>query len=89
MGQCDRPVPVDVVHAPLCQPLNPFGSYAASPEAQDFITERLTDELEVEQFVLNVTAGVTRLLNVERTLRQITVLLTAASDEKAQLQALC
>ena len=39
-----------------CQPLNPFGSYAASPEAQDFVTERLTDELEVEQFVLNVTA---------------------------------
>ena len=39
-----------------CQPLNPFGTYAASPEAQDFITERLTDELEVEQFVLNVTA---------------------------------
>jgi len=39
-----------------CQPLNPFGTYAASPQAQDFITERLTDELEVEQFVLNVTA---------------------------------
>jgi iron complex outermembrane receptor protein len=39
-----------------CQPLNPFGTYAASPEAQDFITERLTNELEVEQFVLNITA---------------------------------
>ena len=36
-----------------CQPLNPFGTYAASPEAQDFITERLRDELKVEQFVLN------------------------------------
>ncbi len=39
-----------------CQPLNPFGTFAASPEAQDFITERLTNELEVEQFVLNITA---------------------------------
>ena len=39
-----------------CQPLNPFGTYAASPEAQNFITQRLADELEVEQFVLNVTA---------------------------------
>ena len=39
-----------------CQPLNPFGAYAASPEAQDFITQRLTDELEVEQFVVNLTA---------------------------------
>ena len=39
-----------------CQPLNPFGTYAASPEAQNFITQRLTDELEIEQFVVNVTA---------------------------------
>ena len=36
--------------------MNPFGAYAASPEAQDFITQRLTDELEVEQFVVNLTA---------------------------------
>ncbi|MEC8633781.1 MAG: TonB-dependent receptor, partial [Pseudomonadota bacterium] len=39
-----------------CQPLNPFGSYAASAEAQNFITQRLTSELEVEQFVVNLTA---------------------------------
>ena len=39
-----------------CQPLSPFGTYAASSEAQNFITQRLTDELEVEQFVLNATA---------------------------------
>ena len=39
-----------------CQPLNPFGTYAASSEAQNFITERLTDELKIEQFVVNITA---------------------------------
>ncbi|MDA8738635.1 TonB-dependent receptor [Luminiphilus sp.] len=39
-----------------CAPLNPFGTYSASAEAQDFVTASLTDELEIEQFVVNVTA---------------------------------
>ncbi|HCG95024.1 MAG TPA: outer membrane cobalamin receptor protein [Halieaceae bacterium] len=39
-----------------CQPLNPFGTYAASPEAQDFISTQVKSELEIEQLVLNMTA---------------------------------
>ena len=36
-----------------CQPLNPFGTYSASPEAQNFVTSNLRDELEIEQSVLS------------------------------------
>lgn len=39
-----------------CAPLNPFGSFAASEEAQDFINARLKDELTVEQTVVTLTA---------------------------------
>ncbi len=39
-----------------CKPLNPFGTFAASSEAGNFVTERLTNELEVEQFVVKLTA---------------------------------
>ncbi|MEL7284074.1 MAG: TonB-dependent receptor [Pseudomonadota bacterium] len=39
-----------------CQPLNPFGRYSASAAAQDFVTARLTDELEVEQTVISAIA---------------------------------
>ena len=34
-----------------CAPLNPFGTYSASPEAQNFITAELEDQLVVEQTV--------------------------------------
>lgn len=41
-----------------CQPLNPFGTYAASAAAQDFITANVKDELTVEQTVLSaITTG--------------------------------
>jgi len=36
-----------------CQPLNPFGTYSASPEAQNFVTSNLRDELEIEQTVFS------------------------------------
>ncbi|OUY00081.1 TonB-dependent receptor [Ponticaulis sp.] len=39
-----------------CQPLNPFGLNAASPEAQDFVTARTREELTVEQTVLSAVA---------------------------------
>lgn len=39
-----------------CKPLNPFGTYSVSPEAQDFVTANFKDELKIEQFVVNVTA---------------------------------
>lgn len=39
-----------------CQPLNPFGTYSASPEAQAFVTSNLRDELEIEQTVLSAIA---------------------------------
>lgn len=39
-----------------CQPLNPFGTYAASQEAQDFISTQVRSKLEIEQFVVNMTA---------------------------------
>lgn len=38
-----------------CAPLNPFGSFAASQEAQDFITARMQDKLTIEQTVVNLT----------------------------------
>lgn len=42
----------------LCQPLNPFGLYAASKAAQDFVTAPLTDRLTVEQTVVSaITLG--------------------------------
>jgi iron complex outermembrane receptor protein len=40
-----------------CQPLNPFGRYSVSPEAQNFITARLMDELTIEQTVFSVFAN--------------------------------
>lgn len=39
-----------------CQPLNPFGTYSASPEAQQFVTSNLEDQLEIEQTVFSVFA---------------------------------
>ena len=39
-----------------CAPLNPFGTFAASEEAQDFINARLEDKLTVEQTVVTLTA---------------------------------
>ncbi|MDC8831995.1 TonB-dependent receptor domain-containing protein [Alteromonas gilva] len=38
-----------------CAPLNPFGLFAASEEAQDFITARKQDKLTVEQTVVSLT----------------------------------
>jgi outer membrane receptor protein involved in Fe transport len=35
-----------------CQPLNPFGLYSVSQEAQDFVTANVTDEIEITQTVL-------------------------------------
>ncbi|MFZ9667891.1 MAG: TonB-dependent receptor plug domain-containing protein, partial [Steroidobacteraceae bacterium] len=40
-----------------CKPLNPFGVYAASKEAQDFITANLIDKLVIEQIVVSATAA--------------------------------
>ena len=40
-----------------CKPLNPFGVYAASKEAQDFVTANLRDKLVVEQMVFSATAA--------------------------------
>ncbi len=39
-----------------CAPLNPFGSFAASQQAQDFISVRKQDELTIEQTVFTLTA---------------------------------
>lgn len=39
-----------------CAPLNPFGSFAASQEARDFISVRKQDELTIEQTVFTLTA---------------------------------
>lgn len=39
-----------------CQPLNPFGTYSASPEAQNFVTSQLEDQLELEQTVISAIA---------------------------------
>ena len=39
-----------------CSPLNPFGTYSASSEAQDFVTANLEDVLEVEQTVFSAIA---------------------------------
>jgi outer membrane receptor protein involved in Fe transport len=39
-----------------CAPLNPFGLYAASREAQDFVTADLEDELTIEQTVVSAIA---------------------------------
>ncbi|MDJ0920438.1 MAG: TonB-dependent receptor [Henriciella sp.] len=39
-----------------CQPLNPFGTYSASAEAQDFVTANFRDVLEVEQTVISAIA---------------------------------
>lgn len=38
-----------------CAPLNPFGTFAASQAAQDFITARMEDKLTIEQTVINLT----------------------------------
>ena len=38
-----------------CAPLNPFGTFAASQAAQDFITARMEDKLTIEQTVVNLT----------------------------------
>lgn len=40
-----------------CKPLNPFGVYAASKEAQDFVTANLVDKLVIEQLVVSATAA--------------------------------
>ena len=40
-----------------CKPLNPFGVYAASKEAQDFVTANLVDKLVIEQMVVSATAA--------------------------------
>ena len=41
-----------------CAPLNPFGRYAASREAQEFVTSNLEDELTIEQTVFSaITTG--------------------------------
>jgi outer membrane receptor protein involved in Fe transport len=40
-----------------CKPLNPFGVYAASKEAQDFVTAKLIDKLVIEQLVVSATAA--------------------------------
>ncbi|MFM7626066.1 MAG: TonB-dependent receptor plug domain-containing protein, partial [Gammaproteobacteria bacterium] len=40
-----------------CKPLNPFGVYAASKEAQDFVTANLQDKLVIEQMVFSATAA--------------------------------
>lgn len=37
-----------------CAPLNPFGTYSASAEAQDFVTANLKDVLEIEQTVVSL-----------------------------------
>ncbi|MEO1661390.1 MAG: TonB-dependent receptor [Pseudomonadota bacterium] len=39
-----------------CQPLNPFGTYSASADAQNFVTSQLQDVLEVEQTVISAIA---------------------------------
>ena len=39
-----------------CQPLNPFGTYSASAEAQNFVTADQEDALQVEQTVIAFTA---------------------------------
>ena len=39
-----------------CQPLNPFGRFAVSQEAQDFIRADLTSEIELEQTVVSAIA---------------------------------
>ena len=36
-----------------CRPLNPFGVYSASAEAQDFINDTFVDELELTQTVIS------------------------------------
>ena len=36
-----------------CQPLNPFGRFAVSPEAQNFIGAPVTDVIELEQTVIS------------------------------------
>ncbi|MGA1581061.1 MAG: TonB-dependent receptor domain-containing protein [Luminiphilus sp.] len=38
-----------------CKPLNPFGTFSASKEAQDFVTAYLEDKLVMEQFVVSAT----------------------------------
>ena len=38
-----------------CQPLNPFGRFAVSQAAQDFIAAPVTDETEIEQTVISAT----------------------------------
>ncbi len=38
-----------------CAPLNPFGTFAASQEAQDFITARMRDKTTLEQKVVSLT----------------------------------
>ncbi|MBM4229852.1 MAG: TonB-dependent receptor [Gammaproteobacteria bacterium] len=40
-----------------CKPLNPFGVYAASKEAQQFVTANLVSELVVEQKVFSASAA--------------------------------
>ena len=41
-----------------CQPLNPFGLNSVSPEAQDFVTADLTDEIKITQTVVSgIAAG--------------------------------
>lgn len=41
-----------------CRPLNPFGLNSVSPEAQDFVTADLTDEIKLTQTVLSgIAAG--------------------------------
>ena len=37
-----------------CAPLNPFGTYSASKAAQDFVTADLTNELTIDQTVINI-----------------------------------
>ena len=37
-----------------CAPLNPFGTYSASPEAQNFVTSQLQNELVLEQTVVSL-----------------------------------
>ena len=40
-----------------CQPLNPFGRFAVSQAAQDFIAAPISDEIELEQTVISAVAS--------------------------------
>lgn len=40
-----------------CRPANPFGTYSVSPEAQDFMTADLHNELELTQTVVSLIAS--------------------------------